>query len=141
MTASFNIRNALVCDDARREMNGKSILIGVYNDVIVLPQFPFIVVPKLVFYMVVNPLGNKFSTVEFRMTDSAGNKVFEISGGLSPYDPSESMPIVIQAVGLTFASAGTYTMELALDGTKVAAGDITARLPKSPQEQQQLAAT
>lgn len=36
----FEIVNALVCEDVRREVNGKEILIGVYGNAIVVPSFP-----------------------------------------------------------------------------------------------------
>jgi hypothetical protein len=36
----FEILNAIVCDDARREDNGKAILIGVYTGSILASKFP-----------------------------------------------------------------------------------------------------
>lgn len=36
----FRILNAIVCDDARREDNGKAILIGVYTGSILISRFP-----------------------------------------------------------------------------------------------------
>jgi hypothetical protein len=36
----IKIRQVVVCDDIRREINGKEILIGVYNAGIVVPNFP-----------------------------------------------------------------------------------------------------
>ncbi|MBZ5550465.1 MAG: hypothetical protein LAO22_21320 [Acidobacteriia bacterium] len=41
----------LICDDVRREDNGKLIIIGVYQKVIALPQIPFIL-PSLTFFQV-----------------------------------------------------------------------------------------
>lgn len=40
MTIPLDIREVIVCDDIRREDNGKAILIGVYYGHIVLRQFP-----------------------------------------------------------------------------------------------------
>jgi len=37
---SPSVEQALLCDDVRREMNGKQIIIGVYGDDVVLPRFP-----------------------------------------------------------------------------------------------------
>lgn len=34
------IRNALICDDVRQEVNGKHFLIGVYSGDILVPEFP-----------------------------------------------------------------------------------------------------
>jgi hypothetical protein len=36
----MNVTAALVCDDVRKEINGKDILIGVYSGGILVPQFP-----------------------------------------------------------------------------------------------------
>lgn len=36
----FELANAILCDDARREDNGKDILIGVYSGHIVVKSFP-----------------------------------------------------------------------------------------------------
>jgi hypothetical protein len=36
----FEVVNALVCEDVRREVNGKEILIGVYGNSILVPSFP-----------------------------------------------------------------------------------------------------
>lgn len=38
----------LVCDDVRREDNGKLLILGVYNQIILVPQFP-VVLPMLTF--------------------------------------------------------------------------------------------
>lgn len=37
---AFQILSALVCDDVRRENNGKEILIGVYSGKIIVPRLP-----------------------------------------------------------------------------------------------------
>lgn len=36
----FSIEAAVLCDEVRQEVNGKHILIGVYNGTIVVPDFP-----------------------------------------------------------------------------------------------------
>jgi hypothetical protein len=36
----MEIKTVVICDDARREDNGKSILIGVYNSDMIFPSFP-----------------------------------------------------------------------------------------------------
>lgn len=41
----------LICDDVRKEDNGKLILIGLYQKVIALPQIPYIL-PSLTFFQV-----------------------------------------------------------------------------------------
>jgi hypothetical protein len=39
-TASVQFRYGIVCDDARREDNGKLLLVGVYAGNIIVPRFP-----------------------------------------------------------------------------------------------------
>ena len=36
----LTFKHTIVCDDIRKENNGKRLLIGVYNDSILLPAFP-----------------------------------------------------------------------------------------------------
>jgi hypothetical protein len=36
----ITVKHVVVCDDIRREDNGKEILIGVYSGGIIVPQFP-----------------------------------------------------------------------------------------------------
>lgn len=38
---SFSVKYAIVCDDIRKEDSGKFIFIGVYNENIIVPSFPF----------------------------------------------------------------------------------------------------
>lgn len=40
MSVGAKIVNAVFCDDARKELSGKSILIGVYDDTIMTQTFP-----------------------------------------------------------------------------------------------------
>ena len=40
LDSSLDITNIVICDDVRREVTGKDILIGVYNGDIVVPSFP-----------------------------------------------------------------------------------------------------
>lgn len=39
-TDRFEFRQSIVCDDIRREENGKDIIIGVYSGNIIVPMFP-----------------------------------------------------------------------------------------------------
>ena len=43
------IKHMIVCDEVRREDNGKRIIIGVYTNTILVPEFPF-VLPSLTFF-------------------------------------------------------------------------------------------
>ncbi len=39
---SSDIHSVVICDDVRREQNGKDLLIGVYSGDILVPAFPFV---------------------------------------------------------------------------------------------------
>ena len=43
---SISVETVVICDDIRREDNGKVILIGVYNNVIILERYPAVIQPK-----------------------------------------------------------------------------------------------
>lgn len=63
MAKSYKIRSVIVCDDVRREISKKEILIGVYTDAIVVQQVPA-VLPLLHFRVnlsVTKDAADKFS--------------------------------------------------------------------------------
>jgi hypothetical protein len=65
--------HAVFCDDIRREVNGKEILIGIYPADLLLPRFPAPVV--LAIWVPFERVGNAQGKIpiEFRMLDATDN--------------------------------------------------------------------
>jgi hypothetical protein len=64
----------LICDDVRREDNGKLILIGVYHEGIVVPGYPATVLMRVVCNGEVIEAGSY--KVSYRIEDSDGGVLF-----------------------------------------------------------------
>jgi hypothetical protein len=65
MNGPFDMRAVVVCDDIRREQNGKALIIGVYGGDIVLPDLPATL--TLAFYFVGKGRAPGHGTVEIRI--------------------------------------------------------------------------
>lgn len=48
-TVNLAIKHTIICDEVRKEDNGKRIIIGVYTNSILVPEFPF-TLPTLTFF-------------------------------------------------------------------------------------------
>jgi hypothetical protein len=65
MNAPLEIRSVVVCDDVRRESNGKALIIGAYVGDIVLPSVPLTL--SLAFYFLGKGIEPGNGTVELRI--------------------------------------------------------------------------
>jgi hypothetical protein len=82
--ADIEFRTALVCDDVRREDNGKDIIIGVYSDTIVVASFPAPL--QLAFWLQfsANDLTENLP-VSFRLIGDEDVKFAEMTGGMRTF--------------------------------------------------------
>ena len=94
----------LMCDDARREDNGKIILIGLYMDAIVVNQLPFIL-PQLTFFSVLDADRPGHWSAEFTLVHAeSGTKHVEGHVGIDVKTPGKvvlpvKFPIQVSQVG------------------------------------------
>ena len=91
----------VVCDDIRKEITNKDILIGVYAADIVVPIFP--VALALAFWIEINPKKCGHRELSFRVV-SQGNTVeftigMEISGSESFGLPVPALPVLVRSPG------------------------------------------
>ncbi len=77
-TDILELQNLIFCDDARKEVSGKEILIGIYSGDIVLPKLPDTMGLVLWTTMVVREPGDH--KVEFRIDLPGGGNSIEIEG-------------------------------------------------------------
>jgi hypothetical protein len=77
---AYKIESVIVCDDARREVTGKEILIGVYNSVAFVNAFPA-GFAQLFFRIAVriHELGKNDFTIALEEEGGAGRTFFEMS--------------------------------------------------------------
>jgi hypothetical protein len=111
MDRPLEISFAIVCDDVRREDNGKLILIGVYGENIVLPQIPAPMVLCVVLFIETKEEFRTQGTFRARMEDqilaeAPINLDYKKGKGIVSYS---GIPVAIQ-------KAGNLTFELEVQG-------------------------
>jgi hypothetical protein len=130
----FRIVSMLVCDDIRREFNGKEILIGVYNNVIIFPSFPASL-PNLVIR--VGFYTKKWGTtnVKFTVTDVTSGAV--VASYESPIEFKKQDAVLILGYGIAgyqFMRSTTLKATVSFNGEEHILPDITVRLPDTEDE-------
>jgi hypothetical protein len=108
----------VVCDDIRREDNGKFIILGLYTPDVVVPTVPF-GLPALCFFTVLE--SDTSGPFEFSFTLKQGDTI--LAGGSGKMNlPRPGLATVPLRLGsLLLPSAGSYTFTLSIAG----AADIT----------------
>jgi hypothetical protein len=125
-------RYILVCDDFRREDNGKFILIGLYLPDMVVPQIPF-GMPTLTFFM--NLESDRPGNFGFRMqlqhVDS-GAILAQAMGMIPVINPQLPIICPVKIGGVQFNSAGLYSFSVTIDGERdpiVATWNVILNVP------------
>jgi len=104
-----------MCDDIRREDNGKLLLIGVYGQSIAVPQFPA-TLPSLVFFQGLESDRPGSWTVRMRLQHlDTGQKVMEGMGMINFRQPGAGAN-PIRLPGVQFQNPGTYHFVLDIEG-------------------------
>jgi hypothetical protein len=133
MTEPLRVRSVLICDDVRQEKNGKEILIGVYRDVIVVKDIPY-VMPGVFFWISTGPakavVGKRFG---FKVTDPANNAIAKSIGMVSgPSEhPEEPYVIRIRIENLVLTQAGKYAIFFGEPGHEDQVSSFIVRPPDS----------
>jgi hypothetical protein len=111
-------RYILVCDDFRREDNGKMILIGLYLPDMVVAQIPF-VMPTLTFFMNLESdrPGNFGFRIAIQHIDS-GTILAQAMGMIPVLNPQIPIIVPVKVGGVQFNSAGLYSFSVTLDGQR-----------------------
>jgi len=125
-------RYILICDDVRREDNGKLILIGLYLPDMVVQQIPFLM-PTLSFFL--NLESDRPGTFAFRITiqhQESGTILGQAMGMIPVANPAAPIIIPVKVGGVQFNSAGLYSFSMSVDGQPdplVATWNVVLRVP------------
>jgi len=128
----------IVCDDVRREDNGKIILIGIYLPDMAVPQIPF-AMPTLTFFLVLD--SDRPGNFPFRMKLEhleSGKALVEGMGAI-PINVPGQVVMPIKMGNVQFAGAGAYSFSLTIDGQKepiVTSFNVILVIPGAPQQSQ-----
>jgi hypothetical protein len=127
MASGYKLNYLMVCDEARQEVSGKDILIGVYNDVIFTRQIPS-PLPIICFRISVRLERVDFKTVYFAIKKPDGTDLISNSRPLLGQNIDYQTIINMQFIGPTFPMQGRYSIWFGLDEPAKEIGSIVLRL-------------
>jgi hypothetical protein len=103
-----------MCDDLRREDNGKLLLIGMYTGTMGLPQLPF-VLPSLTFVMFMDSDRPGHWAMKFRIQHlETGKLIVEGAGGMMFQQPGLSIS-PLKFGGIPISAIGDYNFVVNLE--------------------------
>jgi len=131
--------SVIVCDDIRREMSGKEILIGVYNNVAISGIFP-IVFPQLFFRITAELLDPNSKTFTFQIEqESTGTAVMNVTGNVPVKEDDDTSYLFGASLqGFVANQPMTLLIRLGIDGDPDTVGKFLIRHPISDGERQRL---
>lgn len=112
----YRVRSVIICDDARQEINGKEILIGVYNDSIIFNQFPARW-PRLLFRISISVSRKDFQFMKAAIIDEDNKALFSTTQPLHFDQVNTDDPILLgfAAHNLRFPKPEKYRVMFGLD--------------------------
>lgn len=115
---AISARYIIVCDDVRREDNGKLIVLGMYLPDMVVPQIPF-GMPSLTFLL--NLDSDRPGTFPFKFKlehQESGTMLAQGMGAIPVSNPQQPIIVPVKLAGIVFNSPGLYGFSLEIDGQK-----------------------
>jgi hypothetical protein len=110
-TGRFHLKCALLCDDVRREVSGKELIIGVYADAVFVAFVPF----PFVLTMYIRTMVPELDTyqLKFRVLGPNDSQVTpEVSASLSkPGDLGSSVTLQVAGVAFQAQAFGKYAFQ------------------------------
>lgn len=134
---NYQVKSVLVCDDIRKEVNGKDILIGVYADSIIFPNFPARL-RQLCLRIVVQTDQAKFDQVNISVISEKGGTLMQMSHSLDVVPNEGSATVNVPMQNVSFPEPAAYKILFGLDEPAKEIGDFEVRLPKTSLEQRRL---
>jgi len=102
--------DVLICDDVRREDNGKLLVVGLYLDAVEVASVPT-TIPSLVFVCKWAGAGSALPAGAYRVLDGSGAVLGTIETPAATLDPPRDKALIMLAFRpFTFPSVGTYRL-------------------------------
>lgn len=109
----------LICDDVRREDNGKMIIVGVYGPVLGLSQLPMILPSGLTFlsFWDCDRPGMVDLKIKLQLLEGGTRPLIEARANINVVQPGPAaLPIKLGPI--QFNAAGAYNLVIDIDGQK-----------------------
>ena len=129
----FEFRAFLVCDDVRREISGKEILIGVYGDGLVVPSFPA-TIRNLVFRVTGVVRLESAGDLVFRLEDQDGKAKGEARGSVPAATTPRFVSFNFAFENTTFEEEVVLTAMFGFGDRIRKVGTFSIKLPSNEQE-------
>jgi len=142
MPRDYKVKSVIICDDVRRETNGKEILIGVYNDTLLFSDVPALM--GKVSFRVALWSEKVLKRFNIRIEDPNKNKVIEAQGEVpnAPNPKSDPHRVVgITCGNLPFSVVGTYRILFGADHKLEPSCEFIVRTPQTDEEKKRLTET
>lgn len=123
MAKTYTVRSVIICDDVRKENNGKEILIGVYNEAVVVPTIPF-VLPTFCVRFSLKVEKEYFNFIQAQIRDPNERVVADVSGTLKIDNIKANASSSMRFAPLTIPTAGQYSIYFALEGPLQKVGEF-----------------
>lgn len=116
-TPKAEIVYAILCDDTRREANGKDILIGVYSGSLLVKEFP--VKLTLCLWLHVDTAGHGEVKFEIRVLNTSGKSIAGANVSVGVADTGENQgSLTLSGLPLNLDKAGTIKIQWRKPGSR-----------------------
>jgi hypothetical protein len=105
---------ALVCDDWRREDNGKEILLGIYTGGIVVPQIP--VALQICLWLYVQPPEPGVAQFDLRILEPSHKEVLQANFQFQVASTEHPMTVPLVRLPFQISQLGTFKFQWKLPG-------------------------
>ena len=135
MKRNIKLKDWMICDDIRKEDNGKLIFIGVYFDNILVPNIPFLL-PQLIFFSKWNTKDIIPKKFEFKIIQPNKKIIGPIEGEIPHPETDTRKETLIIRVGIipfNIEECGEYKIQVKIDDIPYDVGSFNVILkPSSP---------
>jgi hypothetical protein len=123
----------IICDDVRREDNGKLIILGMYMGTITVPSFPAVLPTLTILSLVESDRPGQWSFRLAIQNLERGNAVMEARGFANVPQPGPAV-MPIKFGGARFEERGNYTVTLEVEGQREPLAVVPLRVELMPQQ-------
>lgn len=110
---AFKEKYTIICDDVRREDNGKVMAIGIYFGAITVPQLPFVMTMTFFQLLEADRVGNWSWRSKLQHLET-GKEIFQAGGGISVQVPGLALN-VLRFPNVPLIAAGPYHFVLEIE--------------------------
>lgn len=107
----MKVQNAIVCDHVRKEDNGKHLIIGVYPNDILVPDFPATIAPVLWIQLIWDETAREMQT-EFRVRRDDGEVLASGKGLVGVQDTAKTATFSLPPTPITIESECTLVFQM-----------------------------